>query len=196
MPPAIVCPWKVVFFFSFKKFEYTFKGLLFLCIEFLCTTRRAFPHLLKLKSLTNACVGRESQYIFIVVRVTVYFIAISERIGLVCVWLHDLSHTASHTFPISAEPENAAWPAFLLAHVLSLSLSQIQHEVNHQGILHRLCSDECFSRFRSSKRLSMSCCESCGNCTVTGNYHLVQVEDTVKKFCSPACISTFKQVGT
>ncbi|XP_017331360.1 zinc finger MYM-type protein 4 isoform X4 [Ictalurus punctatus] len=71
--------------------------------------------------------------------------------------------------------------------------NEIQHEVNHQGILHRLCSDECFSRFRSSKRLSMSCCESCGNCTVTGNYHLVQVEDTVKKFCSPACISTFKQ---
>ncbi|XP_053366395.1 uncharacterized protein si:ch211-266o15.1 isoform X2 [Clarias gariepinus] len=71
--------------------------------------------------------------------------------------------------------------------------SEIQHEVNHQGVLHRLCSDECFSRFRSSKRLSMSCCESCGNCTVTGNYHLVQVEDTIKKFCSPACISTFKQ---
>ncbi|KAF7704089.1 hypothetical protein HF521_021161 [Silurus meridionalis] len=37
--------------------------------------------------------------------------------------------------------------------------SEIQHEVNHQGVLHRLCSDECFSRFRSSKRLSMSCCE-------------------------------------
>ncbi|XP_047677661.1 zinc finger MYM-type protein 4 isoform X2 [Tachysurus fulvidraco] len=71
--------------------------------------------------------------------------------------------------------------------------SEIQHEVMHQGVLHRLCSDECFSRFRSSKRLSMSCCESCGNCTVTGNYHLVQIEDAVKKFCSPACISAFKQ---
>ncbi|KAK3537675.1 hypothetical protein QTP70_017092, partial [Hemibagrus guttatus] len=71
--------------------------------------------------------------------------------------------------------------------------SEIQHEVNHQGILHRLCSDECFSRFRSSKRLSMSCCESCGHCTVTGNYHLVQIEDAVKKFCSPACISAYKQ---
>ncbi|TSK72189.1 Zinc finger MYM-type protein 4 [Bagarius yarrelli] len=71
--------------------------------------------------------------------------------------------------------------------------SEIQHEVNHQGILHRLCSDDCFSRFRSSKRLSMSCCESCGNCTVTGNYHLVQIEDAVKKFCSLACISSFKQ---
>ncbi|KAI5610799.1 zinc finger MYM-type protein 4-like isoform X3 [Silurus asotus] len=71
--------------------------------------------------------------------------------------------------------------------------SEIQHEVNHQGVLHRLCSDECFSRFRSSKRLSMSCCESCGNCTVTGNYHLVQIEDAIKKFCSPACITTFKQ---
>ncbi|KAG7327947.1 hypothetical protein KOW79_007891 [Hemibagrus wyckioides] len=71
--------------------------------------------------------------------------------------------------------------------------SEIQHEVNHQGILHRLCSDECFSRFRSSKRLSMSCCESCGNCTVTGNYHLVQIEDAVKKFCSPACICAYKQ---
>lgn len=73
------------------------------------------------------------------------------------------------------------------------STNEIQHEVNHQGFLHRLCSDECFSRFRSSKRLSMSCCENCGNCTVTGNYHLVQLDDTVKKFCSPGCISTYKQ---
>ncbi|XP_072545089.1 zinc finger MYM-type protein 4 isoform X2 [Salminus brasiliensis] len=71
--------------------------------------------------------------------------------------------------------------------------SEIQHEVNHQGVLHKLCSDECFSRFRSSRRLSMSCCESCGNCTITGNYHLVQLEDAVKKFCSPVCISTYKQ---
>lgn len=86
--------------------------------------------------------------------------------------------------------------ACLLICAPSLSFSQIQHEVNHQGILHRLCSDECFSRFRSSKRLSMSCCESCGNCTVTGNYHLVQIEDAVKKFCSPACICAYKQVGT
>ncbi|XP_066532044.1 zinc finger MYM-type protein 4 isoform X2 [Hoplias malabaricus] len=70
---------------------------------------------------------------------------------------------------------------------------EIQHEVNHQGVVHRLCSDECFLRFRSTKKLSMSCCESCGTCTVTGNYHLVQLENKIKKFCSPMCINNFKQ---
>ncbi|XP_062864108.1 zinc finger MYM-type protein 4 isoform X2 [Trichomycterus rosablanca] len=73
------------------------------------------------------------------------------------------------------------------------SPKEILHEVNHQGVVHRLCSDDCFLRFRSSKRISMSCCESCSNCTVTGNYHLVQVDDAIKKFCSPACINAYKQ---
>jgi len=71
---------------------------------------------------------------------------------------------------------------------------QIQHEVTHLGAIHKLCSDECFARFRSSRNLYMSYCENCGNCTASGNYHLVQIEDSIKKFCCTECISNYKQV--
>ncbi|XP_055027739.2 zinc finger MYM-type protein 4 isoform X5 [Misgurnus anguillicaudatus] len=72
-------------------------------------------------------------------------------------------------------------------------VKEIQHEVTHLGVVHKLCSDECFARFRSSRNLYMSYCENCGNCTASGNYHLVQIEDGIKKFCSTECITTYKQ---
>lgn len=77
---------------------------------------------------------------------------------------------------------------------LEYFLLQIQHEVTHLGVVHKLCSDECFARFRSSRNLYMSYCENCGNCNASGNYHLVQIEDGIKKFCTTDCITTFKQV--
>ncbi|KAI2654206.1 Zinc finger MYM-type protein 4 [Labeo rohita] len=72
-------------------------------------------------------------------------------------------------------------------------VKEIQHEVTHLGAVHKLCSDECFARFRSSRNLYMSYCENCGNCTASGNYHLVQIEDSIKKFCCTECIATYKQ---
>lgn len=72
-------------------------------------------------------------------------------------------------------------------------VKEIQHEVTHLGVVHKLCSDECFARFRSSRNLYMSYCENCGNCTASGNYHLVQIEDGIKKFCTTECITTYKQ---
>uniref|UniRef100_A0A673HU98 Zinc finger MYM-type protein 4-like n=1 Tax=Sinocyclocheilus rhinocerous TaxID=307959 RepID=A0A673HU98_9TELE len=73
-------------------------------------------------------------------------------------------------------------------------VKEIQHEVTHLGAVHKLCSDECFARFRSSRNLYMSYCENCGNCTASGNYHLVQIEDSIKKFCRTECIANYKQV--
>uniref|UniRef100_A0A8C1HCB3 Si:ch211-266o15.1 n=1 Tax=Cyprinus carpio carpio TaxID=630221 RepID=A0A8C1HCB3_CYPCA len=72
-------------------------------------------------------------------------------------------------------------------------VKEIQHEVTHLGAVHKLCSDVCFARFRSSRNLYMSYCENCGNCTASGNYHLVQIEDSIKKFCCTECISNYKQ---
>uniref|UniRef100_A0A8C2IX19 Si:ch211-266o15.1 n=1 Tax=Cyprinus carpio TaxID=7962 RepID=A0A8C2IX19_CYPCA len=72
-------------------------------------------------------------------------------------------------------------------------VKEIQHEVTHLGAVHKLCSDECFARFRSSRNLYMSYCENCGNCTASGNYHLVQIEDSIKKFCCTECIANYKQ---
>ncbi|KAJ8333266.1 hypothetical protein SKAU_G00421620 [Synaphobranchus kaupii] len=71
----------------------------------------------------------------------------------------------------------------------------INHEVNYQGAVHKLCSDACFSRFRSSNNLTMNCCETCGTyCyTATGQCHLLQIEGATRKFCSQACLTAYKQ---
>ncbi|XP_051502519.1 zinc finger MYM-type protein 4-like isoform X1 [Myxocyprinus asiaticus] len=88
--------------------------------------------------------------------------------------------------------EDAPPDLFTQCNVCKL-VKEIQHEVTHLGVVHKLCSDECFARFRSSRNLYMSYCENCGNCTASGNYHLVQIEDSIKKFCCTECISTYKQ---
>ncbi|XP_056623010.1 zinc finger MYM-type protein 4 isoform X2 [Triplophysa dalaica] len=88
--------------------------------------------------------------------------------------------------------ENAPPDIFTQCNVCKL-VREIQHEVTHLGVVHKLCSDECFARFRSSRNLYMSYCENCGNCNASGNYHLVQIEDGIKKFCTTDCITTFKQ---
>ncbi|XP_041710754.1 zinc finger MYM-type protein 4 [Coregonus clupeaformis] len=74
----------------------------------------------------------------------------------------------------------------------------IQHEVTHQGSLHKLCSDECFMRFRSSHNLVINVCESCGEYCASAdrNCRRLRVEGVTIKFCSPTCISTYKQTTT
>ncbi|MBN3305878.1 ZMYM4 protein, partial [Amia calva] len=76
----------------------------------------------------------------------------------------------------------------------TLSTEGIRHEVNYQGVVHKLCSDSCFSRFRSVNNLTMNCCENCGGYCYSGGgqCHVLQIEGTAKKFCSPTCITAYK----
>ncbi|XP_064180530.1 zinc finger MYM-type protein 4-like [Anguilla rostrata] len=71
----------------------------------------------------------------------------------------------------------------------------INHEVNFQGAVHKLCSDACFTRFRSSNNLTMNCCETCATYCYSGVGHcqLLQIEGAVRKFCSPPCLAAYKQ---
>ncbi|XP_029803612.1 zinc finger MYM-type protein 4 isoform X3 [Suricata suricatta] len=71
----------------------------------------------------------------------------------------------------------------------------IRHEVNYQNVVHKLCSDACFSKFRSANNLTMNCCENCGGyCyTSSGQCHVLQIEGQSKKFCSSACVTAYKQ---
>ncbi|KAM6045386.1 zinc finger MYM-type protein 4 isoform 6-T8 [Chlamydotis macqueenii] len=71
----------------------------------------------------------------------------------------------------------------------------IRHEVNYQNVVHKLCSDACFSKFRSANNLTMNCCENCGGYCYSGSgqCHLLQVEGQSKKFCSSACVTAYKQ---
>ncbi|KAG7457962.1 hypothetical protein MATL_G00232730 [Megalops atlanticus] len=70
----------------------------------------------------------------------------------------------------------------------------IRHEVNYQGSVHKLCSDACFSRFRSSNNLTMNCCENCGGYCYSGSdrCHTLHIEGDTKKLCSPSCVTAYK----
>ncbi|XP_071623744.1 zinc finger MYM-type protein 4-like isoform X3 [Heliangelus exortis] len=71
----------------------------------------------------------------------------------------------------------------------------IRHEVNYQNVVHKLCSDACFSKFRSANNLTMNCCENCGGYCYSGSgqCHTLQIEGHSKKFCNAACVTAYKQ---
>ncbi|NXP22612.1 ZMYM4 protein, partial [Scytalopus superciliaris] len=71
----------------------------------------------------------------------------------------------------------------------------IRHEVNYQNVVHKLCSDACFSQFRSANNLTMNCCEYCGGYCYSGSgqCHVLQIEGQSKKFCSSMCVAAYKQ---
>ncbi|KAM5269371.1 zinc finger MYM-type protein 4 isoform 8-T11 [Hipposideros larvatus] len=71
----------------------------------------------------------------------------------------------------------------------------IRHEVNYQNVVHKLCSDACFSKFRSANNLTMNCCENCGGYCYSGSgqCHMLQIEGQSKKFCSSTCVTAYKQ---
>lgn len=80
---------------------------------------------------------------------------------------------------------------------LGSSLQQIEHEVTHQGRLHRLCSDACFFTWRKMRQLAMNCCEGCGlYCNSnSGSCQTLTIERSQLNFCGPTCIGTYKQVS-
>uniref|UniRef100_A0A8C6M312 TRASH domain-containing protein n=1 Tax=Nothobranchius furzeri TaxID=105023 RepID=A0A8C6M312_NOTFU len=71
---------------------------------------------------------------------------------------------------------------------------QIEHEVNHQGRLHKLCSNACFLAWRRLRQLAMNCCEGCGlYCnSSSGSCQVLTIEKTQLNFCSPTCVGTYK----
>ncbi|XP_034714500.1 zinc finger MYM-type protein 4-like isoform X5 [Etheostoma cragini] len=79
--------------------------------------------------------------------------------------------------------------------VCRVSNRQIEHEVTHQGRLHRLCSNACFVTWRKMRQLAMNCCEGCGlYCSSSsGSCQTLTIERTQLNFCGPTCIGTYKQ---
>ncbi|XP_033497990.1 zinc finger MYM-type protein 4-like isoform X3 [Epinephelus lanceolatus] len=73
--------------------------------------------------------------------------------------------------------------------------NRIEHEVTHQGRLHRLCSNACFVTWRKMRQLAMNCCEGCGlYCNSnSGSCHTLTIERSQLNFCGPTCINTYKQ---
>ncbi|XP_041668209.1 zinc finger MYM-type protein 4 isoform X2 [Cheilinus undulatus] len=79
--------------------------------------------------------------------------------------------------------------------VCKISNRVIEHEVTHQGRIHRLCSDACFLSWRKMRQLAMNCCEGCGlYCnSKSGSCQTLTVDRSQLNFCGPTCIGTFKQ---
>ncbi|KAF6730544.1 Zinc finger MYM-type protein 4 [Oryzias melastigma] len=64
-----------------------------------------------------------------------------------------------------------------------------KHEVKHQEVIHKVCSDPCFHRFCNINSLSV--CENCHACSKTPL--MLKMEDGNKALCSSECLSQFKQ---
>ncbi|KAK2826358.1 hypothetical protein Q5P01_020572 [Channa striata] len=79
--------------------------------------------------------------------------------------------------------------------VCKVTNKQIEHEVTHQGRLHRLCSDACFFTWRKMRQLAMNCCEGCGlYCNSNSDScQTLMIERSQLNFCGPTCIGTYKQ---
>uniref|UniRef100_A0A1A7YL86 TRASH domain-containing protein n=1 Tax=Iconisemion striatum TaxID=60296 RepID=A0A1A7YL86_9TELE len=90
--------------------------------------------------------------------------------------------------PVERQPEKP------FCSVCKTTKKQIEHEVNHQGRLHKLCSNACFLAWRKLRQLAMNCCEGCGlYCNSnSGSCQTITIEKTQLNFCSPTCVGTYK----
>uniref|UniRef100_A0A8C9SL89 Zinc finger MYM-type containing 3 n=1 Tax=Scleropages formosus TaxID=113540 RepID=A0A8C9SL89_SCLFO len=74
-------------------------------------------------------------------------------------------------------------------------VGEILHEVSSGNLVHRLCSDACFTQFRATKGLKTSCCDCCGLYIYTKTAHAEYLlhEGQQRRFCGPACLAQFKK---
>lgn len=86
-----------------------------------------------------------------------------------------------------------------LAQGVCVCVWQVLHEVSNGSVVHRLCSDSCFSKFRANKGLKTNCCDQCGAYiyTKTGSPgpELLFHEGQQKRFCNTTCLGAYKKVG-
>lgn len=67
-----------------------------------------------------------------------------------------------------------------------------KHEVTLNGIIHKLCSDDCFNKFRASNKLAMSGCAQCGS-FLSSKPLLLILHDGNKTLCNQGCLKKYKE---
>ncbi|XP_057563459.1 zinc finger MYM-type protein 5 [Hippopotamus amphibius kiboko] len=75
-------------------------------------------------------------------------------------------------------------------------LTEIRHEVSVNNVTHKLCSNQCFNKYRLANGLVMNCCEQCGEYLPSkgaGNNVLV-IEGQQMRFCCQSCVNEYKQM--
>ncbi|XP_019391895.1 PREDICTED: zinc finger MYM-type protein 3 isoform X1 [Crocodylus porosus] len=75
---------------------------------------------------------------------------------------------------------------------------EIQHEVSNGNVIHRICSDACFTKFRATKGLKTNCCDNCGLYIYNKGLPLEYLfhEGQQKRFCNSACLNSYKKKNT
>ncbi|NWR60942.1 ZMYM3 protein, partial [Bucorvus abyssinicus] len=75
---------------------------------------------------------------------------------------------------------------------------EIQHEVSNGNVVHRICSDACFTKFRATKGLKTNCCDNCGLYIYNKGLPLEYLfhEGQQKRFCNSACLNNYKKKNT
>uniref|UniRef100_A0ABM5EWC9 Zinc finger MYM-type protein 3 n=1 Tax=Pogona vitticeps TaxID=103695 RepID=A0ABM5EWC9_9SAUR len=75
---------------------------------------------------------------------------------------------------------------------------EIQHEVSNGNVVHRLCSDACFTKFRATKGLKTNCCDQCGLYLYNKGLPLEYLfhEGQQKRFCNTTCLNNYKKKNT
>ncbi|KFP34524.1 Zinc finger MYM-type protein 3, partial [Colius striatus] len=73
---------------------------------------------------------------------------------------------------------------------------EIQHEVSNGSVVHRICSDACFTKFRATKGLKTNCCDNCGLYIYNKGLPLEYLfhEGQQKRFCNSACLNNYKKL--
>lgn len=69
-------------------------------------------------------------------------------------------------------------------------LLQSRHEIIHQDVVHKLCSEPCFLRFCNMNNLSV--CVNCGSHCNTPV--VLKMKDGRKKLCGAECLAQFRKV--
>ncbi|XP_061026920.1 zinc finger MYM-type protein 5-like [Eubalaena glacialis] len=75
-------------------------------------------------------------------------------------------------------------------------LTEIRHEVSVNNVTHKLCSNQCFNKYRLANGLVMNCCEQCGEYLPSkgaGN-NLLVIEGQQMRFCCQSCANEYKQM--
>ncbi|XP_047578795.1 zinc finger MYM-type protein 5 isoform X1 [Lutra lutra] len=80
--------------------------------------------------------------------------------------------------------------------IICSKLTEIRHEVSVNNVIHKLCSNQCFNKYRLANGLIMNCCEQCGEYLPSksaGNNVLI-IEGQQTRFCCQGCVNEYKQM--
>ncbi|XP_006894155.1 PREDICTED: zinc finger MYM-type protein 5 [Elephantulus edwardii] len=75
-------------------------------------------------------------------------------------------------------------------------ITEIRHEVGINNVTHKLCSNQCFNKYRLANGLTMNCCEQCGEymASKSAGNDVLMIEGQQKRFCCQSCVSEYKQM--